>query len=171
MHAVDARPRRAAGFWLRVALAFAVAPLAPVIAYFFIMMVIEASSGSFPDSISEFRGVFEFLGEAITYGANIAYPAALALGAPFFAWSLATKHTSLSWYHFAGTVIGVITTLWLRLFDDPYRLVLGEINDPKLNWLLVLLPFGALLGAFTGYCFWKIARPDRYVARPDRQSG
>ena len=143
-------------YWLRVVIAFAVAPLSPILT---IGLFFKVVGGNWDDMDT-------FVSMTVQIAAMISYPAAILVGIPLFI-RLYRKRIMRFWPHLGVATLCGFCTFPLLVFAyfqiDPTA---SFSNPAGAVFIIVLgaLMVGAPLGAYAGLVFWHIARPDRRPA-------
>jgi hypothetical protein len=135
---------------IRIAIAFAVAPLLPGLA-----------AGLIADLSTRFEG-FVWTPWYLGWSAMLGYPTAIVVGVPLFIWLKTHRKVHLAAFAVLGLLLGLVSYLLVFLwgaFSDPVDALAESIKD--FRWGVACMVWGA----FSTTAFWTIARPDKAASR------
>lgn len=140
--------------WLRVVLAFLIAPLVPGIG-----TVLLKAPGDLLASAPY-----------ILTTAFLSYPPVLIVGLPLFILFRSRGWVGLLTFIVAGILLGLVVFVWATAFAAPdisqfYEMIGGAFQHANL-FVMLEVPCGAV----SGLLFWLIARPDRSAPTPAKEA-
>ncbi|WP_156521032.1 hypothetical protein [Magnetospirillum moscoviense] len=131
----------------RTVIAFAVSPIAAVVAVFVLIAPISLSAALLSAGI----------------GAIVSYSVALAFGIPCHVLMVKASVRTSTGYVAAGFILGSVVPTSLFLFSgETFETATDYFIDQLPSWTILSGIFG-LLGGLNSYVFWRMTRPDRRV--------